>query len=65
MTDYPHFCTDCNEGRAQLSDDGRCTMCNGARVITHASQPKPHIVLDRLTLSELDIARLCGGGRRR
>lgn len=28
-----YFCTDCNEPRGRLTENGRCTMCYGARII--------------------------------
>lgn len=55
MNDYPYFCTDCNEGRARLTENGRCTMCGGARIITHASQTKTQIgpVTVRFTIGKV------------
>jgi molybdenum cofactor biosynthesis enzyme MoaA len=37
VTRYRYFCTDCNEERARLTEDGRCTMCHGGRVIDHGA----------------------------
>lgn len=60
MNDYLYFCTDCNEGRARLTEDSRCTMCHGARIITHASQSTTQVgpVTVRFTMGRIGAKHL-------
>lgn len=53
MSDYPYFCTDCNEGRSRLTEEGHCTMCFGRRVITHASHSRTQVGLEAAEVREV------------